>query len=410
MKKPALVATLILVSIGADADAQSARARITHEDVFTMKRTSNPKASPDGRWIVYTVSEPNYDPALAVSDLWIVPADGSSAPRRLTSSRRGEAGVVWSPDSQRLAFSTRRDGDESDQIYVLPVAGGEAQRVTSLASGASNPQWRPDGAALLVETFERPASSDKSTARAYDSMPARFWNTWLDGSRPRLLIQPLGGGPATDVLANATLARSPDFGAPFAGEGADRSLQAQWSPDGQEVVFAAYVNVRAWMTADPEAHLFRVRPGGEPVRMTSPGFSYDEPTFSPDGKALLARQSRSSTPGRIYSLARLTRFERPQGTPHVVTEGFDRSVGAFTLCSGGRVVFAAEDSGFSQLFEAALAGTGVKKLFDVREGGYGSPVCAGGRLFAMFGDRAHRRVTWNPHSRHRLQPRRSRTA
>ena len=84
------------------------------------------------------------------SDLWIVPTDGSAPPRRLTSTRGSETGAAWSHDGSRIAFSSRRDADEAAQIYVIDVArGGEAQRVTSLSTGARTPIWRPDGTAIL---------------------------------------------------------------------------------------------------------------------------------------------------------------------------------------------------------------------------------------------------------------------
>src|SRR4030095_10462329 len=78
--------------------AAAQRRAITHEDVFTMTRTGEPRPSPDGKWVVCWLLEPSYDPARTVSDLWIVPTDGSAAPRRLTSTRGGESAVAWSPD------------------------------------------------------------------------------------------------------------------------------------------------------------------------------------------------------------------------------------------------------------------------------------------------------------------------
>ena len=79
-----------------------------------------------------------------VIDLWIAPGDGSAKPRRLTATRGAESGAVWSPDSRRIAFSARREGDEVNQIYVIDIVdGGEAARVTSISTGARSPQWRP---------------------------------------------------------------------------------------------------------------------------------------------------------------------------------------------------------------------------------------------------------------------------
>src|SRR5580700_6030851 len=83
---------------------------ITHEDIWLMKRTGEPVVSPDGRSVVVSVIEPDYDAAKQSSDLWLVAADGREAPRRLTFTRAAESGAVWSPDGTRLAFVTRREG------------------------------------------------------------------------------------------------------------------------------------------------------------------------------------------------------------------------------------------------------------------------------------------------------------
>ena len=74
----------------ASALAAQQRHTITHEDVFLMKRISSPAISPDGRWIVFSVTEPSYSEGEQISDLWLVPSDGSAEPRRLTNTKGGE--------------------------------------------------------------------------------------------------------------------------------------------------------------------------------------------------------------------------------------------------------------------------------------------------------------------------------
>ena len=109
--RPAAVAAALL---GAPAGAwPQAKEPLTHETLFLMKRVGPPAASPDGKWVAFSVTEPSYDEKKEVSDLWIVPADGSAPPRRLTSSKGGESAPDWSPDSRQaglLREARRRRG------------------------------------------------------------------------------------------------------------------------------------------------------------------------------------------------------------------------------------------------------------------------------------------------------------
>src|SRR5690606_16528764 len=96
-------ALILAVAFCCCAAVQAADLRpITHEDVWLAKRIGDPVPSPDGRWVVFTVAEPAYADEDRLSDLWLVPADGSAPARRLTNSRGGESDVAWSEDSQRI--------------------------------------------------------------------------------------------------------------------------------------------------------------------------------------------------------------------------------------------------------------------------------------------------------------------
>ena len=154
-----LIVALVIPLTASVAQAQEEKHPITHEDLWLMKRVGAPAVSPDGKWVVFLVNEPAYDDKEKSADLWIVPGDGSAAPRRLTANKARESDVTWSEDSRRIAFSTKREGDEVEQIYVMDVAaGGEAARVTNISTGARSPQFSPDGGRLLfVSTVYRGA-------------------------------------------------------------------------------------------------------------------------------------------------------------------------------------------------------------------------------------------------------------
>ena len=224
--RAALVALCLVLPLATSAETPDARAPITHETLWMMKRVSGPAVSPDGKWVVFSVLEPAYDQDKEMSDLWVTPTDGSQPPRRLTHTKAPEKGVAWSPDSGRLAFATKREGDDSEQIYILDLAaGGEARRLTNLSTGASNPRWRPDGKAILFESSVWPGALDdeankkvaaerkarKYNVRAYEHFPVRYWNQWLDERLPTIIVQSLQeGSSAHDILSATALARTPE--------------------------------------------------------------------------------------------------------------------------------------------------------------------------------------------------------
>ena len=128
---------VVALTLSTSAFAQT-KQTLTHELMWSFQRVGAPVPSPDGKWVVFSVAEITYDATKDVSDLWIVPADGHAAPRRLTSNKGSESGASWSADSTRLAFAAKRDDDEVAQIYVLEIGlGGEAQRVTNTATATS---------------------------------------------------------------------------------------------------------------------------------------------------------------------------------------------------------------------------------------------------------------------------------
>jgi len=368
------------------ASAQSAAKKpITHEAMWLMKRVGAPVPSPDGKWVVFSLTEPAYDESAQTTDLWVVPADGSAKPRRLTATKGGESGPAWSPDSRRLAFSARREGDEVNQIYVLDVGeGGEAVRLTSLALGARAPQWRPDGQAILFTSNMYPGAADeeankklaaerkaqKFRARAYEGFPVRRWDKWIEETKPRLFVQSLDpGARAFNLLAGTNLVREAGFAGRETNSGEE--LDAVWSPDGESVVFNATTKGNTAAYAFYGTHLFRVPArGGEPVQITNGDSEYAQPAFSPDGRSLYSLTT--SQAGKIYYLTRLAKFSWPSpGRPTILTANFDRAVSNFAVTPDSKTVYlTAEDAGLERLYSVPAAGGEVRPAFDMTRGTY----------------------------------------
>jgi dipeptidyl aminopeptidase/acylaminoacyl peptidase len=386
---------LLFASPLAAQQGTAGRHTITHEDVFLMKRIAAPAISPDGRWVVFSVTEPSYTDGDQVSDLWLVPVDGSAEPRRLTNTKGGESGIDWSPDSRRIAFSARREGDDASQIYVLDLSGGgEAQRVTNLSTGASSPEWRPDGKAILFASMVYPGATTDSAnraaaterkgrkynARVYDGSPIRLWDHWLDDRRPHLFVQALEpGAAARDLLAGSQLVQGSGFGGQLGTSGED--LAAAWTPDGSGIVFAATANRGDWTHGDVVQALWLVSTnGGEPQRLTEGRDDYATPRFSPDGKTLYARMTPTNE--KTFNNSRLVVWSWPQSgsaAPKVVTGGADHDVGVYGFSPDSRTVyFLAEDAGHMRLFRAPATGGHEQEVGTMTSGTFGGLQIADG--------------------------------
>ncbi len=412
-----IMAGIVLMAAAFGAEAADAPKRpITHEDVWLMKRVGAPALSPDGRWVVVPVSQPAYEEDRKSSDLWLVPADGSAPPRQLTFTAGGESDPAWSPDSTRIAFAAKREGQDESQIYVLDVAaGGEARRVTEIATGAARPEWRPDGGAILFTSMVWPGAADdeanrriiaerksrKYHARAYDNFPIRHWDRWLDERRPTLILQSLeDGAKARDLLAGTALVRERGFGGDLGNEG--ESIPATWSPDGSAIVFAATTERDQAAHAMVQQALFVIPAGGgEPRRLTGAEASYADPQFAPDGSALYARQTPRTR--FVHNDDRLVRFDWAVPAPRPVAFAFNRPVESFRVAPGGeRIFLQAGDGGHDRLYSVPAAGGPAQELGALETGSFGAPAVEGAEeapvLVANWGSAV------SPAEVHRIDP------
>ncbi|MGM0490217.1 MAG: S41 family peptidase [Planctomycetota bacterium] len=103
----------------------------------TVKLVSSPAVSPDGKHVAFSWRE----------DIWIVPVGGGQA-KPLTAHEAADRQPIFSPDGERIAFISNREG--SNQVYIMPSSGGEANRLTFHTQGYSLQQWYPDGESILT--------------------------------------------------------------------------------------------------------------------------------------------------------------------------------------------------------------------------------------------------------------------
>jgi len=113
-------------------------------------------------------------------DLWTVSAEGGTA-RRLTSHVGSESEPKFSPDGRWIAFSGDYDGN--NDVYVIPSEGGEPQRLTWHPYPDRVIDWEPDGKSVRFQ----------SNRTSFTSRESELWRVSLDGGLPTSLGLPTGG-------------------------------------------------------------------------------------------------------------------------------------------------------------------------------------------------------------------------
>ncbi len=297
------------------------RRGITPEDYFAFEFLSDPHISPDGKLVAYVVTTIDQKQNRRQANIWLVATDGSQPPRQLTSSPQSSTSPRWSPDGQYLAFlSARPPGTETapaasrqptsgqapapaatpspastpsapgspgissaqstasaetprTQVYLLPMNGGEARRVTDLKNGVSSIQWSPDGTRLAVLSRKGPSDDHpaRSDVRHYFHPSYKFNDTgWFDDKRTHIWLVDVQSGASKQIT-----------------EGDDwNDSDPQWSPDGTRLAFVSDRTGKAFDESRNTDVWVVSAEGGALTKISDHAEEDGSPRWSPDGRTI----------------------------------------------------------------------------------------------------------------------------
>ena len=154
-----LVLTAVAAVTAAPAFVRAQGPRpMTFLDMRQMRSVAAPTPSPDGRWLLYTLSTPDWKEAKSQTDLYLVAmAQGVSSTRQLTFTKeKNETSPRWARDGRAFFFLSNREAPESassrNQLYMMRPDGGEAQRITDTREGVRDFDVSRDGRWLIYRT------------------------------------------------------------------------------------------------------------------------------------------------------------------------------------------------------------------------------------------------------------------
>src|SRR6266581_4117021 len=171
--RPFLLVGLLPCAVFAQKPAPSVAPRpITFLDRQLQRDIGSPTPSPDGKWLLYTLSTPDWNQARRQTDIYLVSIkDGLPSTRQMTFTKdKNETSPRWSRDGKFFVFLSNRDapstpaaaatssgaaaGGQSsqNQIYIMRPDGGEARKITDAKEGVSTLAFSKDGKWLVYRS------------------------------------------------------------------------------------------------------------------------------------------------------------------------------------------------------------------------------------------------------------------
>ncbi len=336
---------------------------ISVDDLWQMERAGTPSLSPDGAQAVCTVTRHSLAENKASTALWLLSTLGGQA-RALTHCGDKDGQPAFSPQGDRIGFIARREQqgrkDEEPQFYVISADGGEAQRVSEVATGIDAFKWCPDGRCIVFVSWVWPGlKGAKAQAKALREHKARMSTGYVTSEafyRYWDHFVPMGRVPHLHVMDIAT-GRVRDL---FEGSGFELSRSepdAQCfdvSPDGRKAVFAYDPAPRKRSDGRFALAEINLRNGRITPIAQDEDWDFTAPRYNPDGTSVAFIASHQ---GRKHTMPQhLALWARGEGH-QVLSGGWDHSAhGPLVWDEDGRcVLLAAEQRGRRHLWRYDLA-------------------------------------------------------
>ncbi|WP_026473704.1 S9 family peptidase [Alkaliflexus imshenetskii] len=378
MKKASTLALLLMIMTPFWLAATEQKP-ITAENLWEVKRVGAPVASPDGKLTVFTVTEFSIGDNNSKTHLHLM--DNESGAIKQITFAGSEGAPVWSPDGSQIAFTSRRNGAQA-QLYILPLQGGEAKKVTDLPVGTYAPKWFPDGKKLAfaanihpdyngdwnkLKEIQKQQNENKVTAKVTEDVMYRFWDRWLtNGFYPRLFSLEIASGEVTDLMPGVN-----NFFNMMGGVSYDIA------PNGQQIALSMNVTQPPYDRLNYDIFLLSTDGSGKMTNITESNPADDlNPVFSPDGRQILYGKKE------IYHFYAdrvvMALHDLLSGAQTALTHHIDLSCDNWFFSADGRTIFfEAEDRAMQSLFSIPAKGGSHKELF--RGGTNGNAALAGPR-------------------------------
>ena len=372
---------------------------MTEVDLATLKRVAAPTASPDGRWVVFQMTETAPETYKRATGLWLVDrnAKGAVPVRVADTADKNETAPAFHPDGS-LYFLSNASG-KSQVWRIDPKAAAVAAQVTDTAADVSGFKISPDGKRLLAwgdvprectdfgcDAKDKGALPGPGTGRLYKDGAGfvRHWDSWeTPGTYSRPFVFNLDGGKASVARAidGGLIGDSPSK--PFGG-----GEELAWGADSRTVFFTLRKADKDEPTStNLDIYSWLVDSRMMPQNLTAANQATDTlPAPSADGKWLA--YAAMARPGYEADRQVLMLRNLESGETRKLTDAWDRSVGSIAWAADGKSLYVtAQDVLDHPVFRVDVKTGKVTKLkatIEAHEGNIGdvTPLPGGALLYS----------------------------